>query len=258
VLGTEQVKREPAVKEEAGIRAAATSSSRTSAPKPASKSREPQKPEDKKPARKDSHKQPSRRHGAPSDPDSDPDSSDDDWDDDDSDSSGDDVPMHVSNQATLQDGTTVTFKQYVNSSTLEDFSEKASLAARRRWWERFLNMAAQAGWSDELKGYELKLKMSPAVRNWRGQLKKAVRTDWTRLSRAFKREYCKSKLSDAEKYYTIRQYKDETALAFLYRLNLAAEQADIKIRGSDRQREQHIKRFMKTIADEQLKATLQS
>jgi hypothetical protein len=119
-------------------------------------------------------------------------------------------------------------------------------------------MAAQAGWSDELKGYELKLKMSPAVRNWRGQLKKAVRADWTRLSRAIKREYCKSKLSDAEKYYTIRQYKDETALAFLYRLNLAAEQADIKIRGSDRQREQHIKRFMKTIADDQLRATLQS
>jgi hypothetical protein len=54
------------------------------------------------------------------------------------------------------------------------------------------------------------------------------------LSRAFKRKYCKSKLSDAEKYYTIRQYKDETALAFLYRLNLAAEQADIKIRGSAR------------------------
>jgi hypothetical protein len=47
-------------------------------------------------------------------------------------------------------------------------------------------------------------------------------------------------------------------LAFLYRLNLAAEQADIKIRGSDRQREQYIKRFMKTIADDQLRATLQS
>jgi hypothetical protein len=124
----------PGVKEEAGIRAAATSSSRTSAPKPASKPKEPQKPDDKKPARKDSHKKPSVRHGAPSNPDSDPDSSDDDWDDDDSDSSGDDVPMHMSNQATLQDDTTVTFKQYVNSSTLEDFNEKASLAARRRWW----------------------------------------------------------------------------------------------------------------------------
>jgi hypothetical protein len=106
IQGTEQVKREPTVKEEAGIRAAATSSSRTSAPKPASKSKESQKPEDKKPARKDSHKKPSRHHGAPSNPDSDPDSSEDDWDDDDSDSSGDDVPMHVSNQATLQDGTT--------------------------------------------------------------------------------------------------------------------------------------------------------
>ncbi|POM69689.1 Hypothetical protein PHPALM_14016 [Phytophthora palmivora] len=70
--------------------------------------------------------------------------------------------------------------------------------------------------------------MSPAVRNWYGQLSNI------RLSKEFKREYCKSR------------FKDETALAFLYRLTLAAERAD------------HIKRFIKNLADATLKTTLQS
>ncbi|ETO63739.1 hypothetical protein F444_18624 [Phytophthora nicotianae P1976] len=63
-------------------------------------------------------------------------------------------------------GTTVMqFRPYVSPSTLDDFDEKASLTARRRWWERFLNLTIQGGWSDEMKVYELKLKMPPAVRN---------------------------------------------------------------------------------------------
>ncbi|KAL4146745.1 hypothetical protein PRNP1_010502 [Phytophthora ramorum] len=62
IPGVGNLKREPAVKEEAVIQAAAPSSSRTYAPKTVSKSREPQKPEDKKPAREDCHRKPLRRH----------------------------------------------------------------------------------------------------------------------------------------------------------------------------------------------------
>ncbi|POM70138.1 Hypothetical protein PHPALM_13472 [Phytophthora palmivora] len=69
----------------------------------------------------------------------------------------------------------------------KDFDEKLSLSARRRWWERFLNVTVQGGWTDQMKGYELKTKMSPAVRNWYGQLSNI------RLSKEFKREYCKSR-----------------------------------------------------------------
>jgi hypothetical protein len=111
----------------------------------------------------------------------------------------------------------------VNSSTLEDFNEHASLIARRRWYERFLNMAVQGGWTNESKVYKLKIKISPSVRNWRGQLRKSVRSDWKRLEKAFKGEYCKSKVDDLERYYTMSQYKDEMPLAFLYHLNLGAE-----------------------------------
>ncbi|OWY92793.1 putative membrane protein, partial [Phytophthora megakarya] len=89
---------------------------------------------------------------------------------------------------------------------------------------------------------------------------KRVRTNWGRLAREFNREYCKSRVSDSEnseKYYTMKQYKDETALTFLYRLNLAAEQADVKFRMFERRREQHIKRFIKNLTDMSLRSTLQ-
>ncbi|OWY93155.1 hypothetical protein PHMEG_00037552, partial [Phytophthora megakarya] len=56
----------------------------------------------------------------------------------------------------------------------------------------------------------------------------------------------------------MKQYKDETALVFLYRLNLAAERADVKFRKSERRREQHIKRFIKNLTDISLRSTLQS
>ncbi|OWZ00507.1 hypothetical protein PHMEG_00028284 [Phytophthora megakarya] len=119
-------------------------------------------------------------------------------------------------------------------------------------------MTIQAGWTEQMKIYQFKTKMSPAARNWTGQLGKRVRTNWGRLAREFKREYCKSRVSDSEKYYTMKQYKDETALAFLYRLNLAAERADVKFRKSERRREQHIKRFIKNLTDMSLRSTLQS
>ncbi|OWZ05898.1 hypothetical protein PHMEG_00021925 [Phytophthora megakarya] len=148
----------------------------------------------------------------------------------------------------------LTLRTFTNA--LGDFDEKQSLTARRRWWEKFLNMTIQADWTDQMKIYEFKMKMSPAARNWMDQLGKRVRTNWGRLARGFKRKYCKSQVS--EKYYTMKQYKDETALAFLYRLKLAAERADVKFRKSERRREQHIKRFIKNLTDMSLRSTLQS
>ncbi|OWZ17566.1 hypothetical protein PHMEG_0008482 [Phytophthora megakarya] len=110
-------------------------------------------------------------------------------------------------------------------------------------------MTIQAGWTDKMKIYEFKTKLSPATRNRLDQLRRRVRTDCGRLAREFKREYCKSRVSDSEKYYTMKQYKAEAALAFLYHLNLAAERADVKFRKSERRCEQHIKRFIKNLTD---------
>ncbi|EGZ15985.1 hypothetical protein PHYSODRAFT_263128 [Phytophthora sojae] len=77
--------------------------------------------------------------------------------------------------------------------------------------------------------------------NWRGQLSRHDRQDWTRLSKAFRREYCKSK-----------------ALAFLYRLNIAAEHAKVDFRKSSKQREMHIRQFIRILHDEPTKAAVES
>ncbi|KAE9002819.1 hypothetical protein PF011_g13144 [Phytophthora fragariae] len=153
----------------------------------------------------------------------------------DSDSSS---PVYSAASSTMGD-MFVTFKPYMYPTGLEDFDEDAPLP-----------------WSNRTKLFEFKLMMSPAERNWRGQLPKHERRDWCRLSKRFKREYCRSKVSDAESYYTMTQDKDEKALAFLHRLNLAAERAGVDFRKNSRGCQRHVRRFVKNVSDDQLKLTL--
>ncbi|GMF23852.1 unnamed protein product [Phytophthora fragariaefolia] len=63
-------------------------------------------------------------------------------------------------------GTMFTFRPYVNARALDDFDEKAALGVRTRWLERFQSIAVQGGWTDKVKIYEMKLKLSAAFRNW--------------------------------------------------------------------------------------------
>ncbi|OWY97323.1 hypothetical protein PHMEG_00032178 [Phytophthora megakarya] len=201
--------------------------------------------EDKEPPKKELRTKPSRQDEDPSGPSSSGESSEEDDNSSDSDSSSDDMPPYMTMVTNAKGGNMLTLRTFTNA--LDDFDDKQSLTARRRWWEKFLNMTIQAGWTEQMKIYEFKTKMSPAARNWMGQLGKRVRTNWGRLAREFKCEYCQSRVSDSEKYYMMKQYEDETALAFLYRLNLAAERAD-----------QHIKQFIKNLTDMLLRSTLQS
>ncbi|OWY94210.1 hypothetical protein PHMEG_00036128 [Phytophthora megakarya] len=136
-------------------------------------------------------------------------------------------------KATQGGTTTMTIRPFVTASSLDDFDEKASLSERTRWWERFQTLAFQGGWSDKMKVYELRLKLSSSARNWRSQL-------------------------SLHKYYTMKQRKAEPPLDFLYRLNAAADRADIRYKKSERRREQHVKRFTHRLADSQLKSILKS
>ncbi|OWZ12866.1 hypothetical protein PHMEG_00013902 [Phytophthora megakarya] len=239
-----------AVKAEAGASA-------TKAPAPKSSDDAKAKAKEAAPKTRTSRKV--RRGGYPSD--SDPSSE-----DDDSDPSSDDAdrafcePLRdmVVPKATQGDTTTMTIRPFVTASSLDDFDEKASLSERTRWWERFQTLSFQGGWSDKMKVYELRLKLSSSARNWRSQLSPHVRCGWTRFSKQFKVKYCKSKMSDSERYYTMKQRKAETPLDFLYRLNVAADRADIRYKKSERRREQHVKRFTHRLADSQLKNILKS
>ncbi|GMG15702.1 unnamed protein product [Phytophthora fragariaefolia] len=142
-------------------------------------------------------------------------------------------------------GTMFTFRPYVNASALEDVDEKASLAVRTRWLERFQSIAVQGGWTDKVKIYEMKLKLSTAVRNWRANLRPKVRRDWKKFLKEFREMYCKAKTSDSKRYYTMTQRKSENPLEFYYRLNKVADKAGIDFDSSSKQRERQLKVFTK-------------
>ncbi|OWZ00495.1 hypothetical protein PHMEG_00028303 [Phytophthora megakarya] len=240
--------------EEQGSRIAKTSGSRVKSRQTEAKSTGAVKSEDKELTKKELRKKPSRQDEDPSEPSSSGESSEEDDSLSDSDSSSDGIPPYATMVTNAKCGNMLTLRTFTNA--LDNFDEKQSLMARRRWWDKFLNTTIQTGWTEQLKIYEFKTKMSPVARNWMCQLEKRVRTNWGRLARECKREYCKSRVSDSEKYYTMKQCKDKIALAFLYHLNLAAERADVKFRKSERRCEQHIKRFIKNLTDMSLRSTL--
>jgi hypothetical protein len=63
----------------------------------------------------------------------------------------------------------------VNPNSLEKFDEKASIGDRKFWWERFLNMTDQGGWTNQIKLLELKMKMSSAAEACPVQLEGALK-----------------------------------------------------------------------------------
>ncbi|OWZ06452.1 hypothetical protein PHMEG_00021296 [Phytophthora megakarya] len=65
-------------------------------------------------------------------------------------------------------------------------------------------------------------------------------------------------MSDSENYNTMKQRKAMAPLGFLYRLNAAADRADIRYKKSERRHKQHVKRFTYRLADSQLKSILKS
>ncbi|GMF16757.1 unnamed protein product [Phytophthora fragariaefolia] len=150
-----------------------------------------------------------------------------------------------------------TFRPYGNASALEDFDEKASLAVRTRWLERFQSIAVQGGWTNQVKIYEMKLKLSAAVRNWRANLRPKVRRDWEKFLKGFREIYGKAKTSDSERYYTMTQRKSESPSELYYRLNKVANKAGIGFDSSSQQRERHLKVFTKKLLDSRFRTTLQ-
>ncbi|OWY95121.1 hypothetical protein PHMEG_00034958 [Phytophthora megakarya] len=202
-----------------------------SARKPDQGKEEP--PKDNLKKKSTSPSQPTVKHGTPDDEPSD--------DDNDSDKESGDSDSDSSSFENLASGTqaratgqgTIMFNPMVNITGLEDFDEKQPLAVRTRWLEKFQSLAVMGRWSDHAKVYYCKLKLSSAVRDWRGNLDESVRQSWKRFVKAFREEYCKAKTPDSEYYYTTFQRKSETPREFYYRLNKIAGKADIDVKSTD-------------------------
>ncbi|GMF37914.1 unnamed protein product [Phytophthora fragariaefolia] len=146
-----------------------------------------------------------------------------------SDSSGEEARSSTKTSSKAEVGSTLlTFRTYVNPNALEKFDEKAPIGDSKPWWERFLDMTEQGVCTDKGKFLELRMKMSSAVRNWRGHHPKHVQANWKTLSREFRHKYLKTRTSESERYFTMGQKPGETPLDFLYRLNEAVVKAGIK------------------------------
>ncbi|OWZ13879.1 LOW QUALITY PROTEIN: hypothetical protein PHMEG_00012725 [Phytophthora megakarya] len=163
-----------------------------------------------------------------------------------SDSSNDSPDEYTQSQVVLPSAaragtTTLTLRPYVNSAILGMFDEKALISDRKNWREKFTNMFVQGGWTSQVKIRELKM-MLPSSSSWKNQ------------SAEFRGEKLKSRTSEPEPYFTMKQ--KSSALDFVYRLNEATVKAGIKYRKAKREREEHIKRFLKNLKDSQLKVML--
>jgi hypothetical protein len=100
----------------------------------------------------------------------------------------------------------------------------------------------------------MKLYLRGAALAWYKQLG-ATRHHWPSLCAAFDAAFCTAPGSALDQYYEMTQRKDETPLQHLWRLNAAAKEARVPVT-SPKDVEEHINRFLRTLASEELRSSL--
>ncbi|EGZ05351.1 hypothetical protein PHYSODRAFT_342494, partial [Phytophthora sojae] len=91
------------------------------------------------------------------------------------------------------------------------------------------------------------------AKNWYRQLGRSTRNKWSDLLRSFQIQYCGLGVSVAWQYYHSRKRSDESPLEYLYRLNVAAPRARLKIKdGDSKARREHVEHFIETLGDPEL------
>ncbi|KAE9027647.1 hypothetical protein PR001_g11925, partial [Phytophthora rubi] len=85
------------------------------------------------------------------------------------------------------------------------------------------------------------------------QLARSTRNKWSELLRNFQVQYCGLGVSVAWQYYHSRKGSEESPLEYLYRLNVAALRAKLKIKdGDSKTRREHVEHFIETLGDPDL------
>ncbi|OWY92072.1 hypothetical protein PHMEG_00039073 [Phytophthora megakarya] len=108
-----------------------------------------------------------------------------------------------------------------------------------------------------MKIRQFRSRVPVTIRDWYAQLPNSTHHNWKLLSTKFKKLYCCTTGSYAERYFTIKMRSSETALQFFYRLNTAAVKAEIPFQTSSKRRELHLRGFVKKLKDVQLKTALE-
>ncbi|EGZ09379.1 hypothetical protein PHYSODRAFT_522509 [Phytophthora sojae] len=114
-----------------------------------------------------------------------------------------------------------------------------------------------APWDEKTRVVHLRVRLTGSLKDWCAQLPDDVRSDWKKLSHVFKKEWCRTLSSKAERYYSMEMKDSDTPRMFFYRLNHAAKKAGIPYLRPTVDREAHIRRFIKALTDSRLRTTLQ-
>ncbi|EGZ11513.1 hypothetical protein PHYSODRAFT_336037 [Phytophthora sojae] len=128
-------------------------------------------------------------------------------------------------------GTRVVAQAMIPHDALEKFDQKGPLEDRVNWWERFMHYATMAPWDEKTRVVQLRMRLTGSLKDWRTQLTDDVRSDWKKLSHVFKKEWCRTLSSKAERYYSMEMKDSDTPRMFFYRLNHVTKKAGIPYRG---------------------------
>ncbi|KAE8965174.1 hypothetical protein PR002_g28752 [Phytophthora rubi] len=139
-------------------------------------------------------------------------------------------------------------------SELKEFSGKVPDEDRARTWiSKVKSSFRRDHVSDEEKCLTLAELLSGPAKNWHRQLPRTTRNKWSDLLRSFRIQYCGFGVSGVHQYYQAHKRPDESALEYLYRLNVAGLRARLKIKdGGSKERREHVVHFIDTSGDEDL------
>ncbi|OWZ01200.1 hypothetical protein PHMEG_00027466 [Phytophthora megakarya] len=139
-------------------------------------------------------------------------------------------------------------------SDLKEFTGKDTDEDRARAWIGKVKSAFQRDQAtEEEKCLTFGDLMVGSAKNWHRQLSRTTKTKWADLLESFQIQYCGLGMSVAWQYYHARKRSEETPLDYLYRLNVAALQAKLKIKDENsKARREHVDHYIETLGDPEL------
>ncbi|KAG3113406.1 hypothetical protein PI125_g7375 [Phytophthora idaei] len=151
--------------------------------------------------------------------------------------------------------------QRVRISAMSDLKEFAGRIQDEDWVPPWLSKVKSAfprhQDSDEERCLTFTDPLPGPAKNCYRQLSRSTRNKWCDLLRSFQTQYCVLGVSVAWQYYHARKRSDESPLGYLYRLNIAALRARLKIKdGDQRARREHVEHYIETLGDQELAGLL--
>ncbi|KAE8885312.1 hypothetical protein PF003_g30692 [Phytophthora fragariae] len=139
-------------------------------------------------------------------------------------------------------------------SDLKEFTGRDQDEDRARSWiSKVKSALLRDRATDEEKCLTFADLLTGPAKNWYRQLSRSTRNKWSDLLCNFQIQYCGLGVSRIWQYYQSRKKSDESPLEYLYRLNVAALRARLKIKdGNPKTRREHVENFMATVGNPDL------